>query len=261
MPTLSRRLRILALIAANVLSASSAMAQTLWVGDANGKLGKVDIASGNVSLVGDMGAVMTDIAFDPAGNLYGISFTSLYRIDTTTGAGMLVGDLNTTVNSLVFGADGTLYGANNQLYTIDPGTAGTSIIGNGATFYISSGDLAFVQGELYLTSSVPNSDTLVRLDLTTGAATAVGSLGVSSVYGLASADRVSLYGVSGTDIYSVSTTSGTASFLQAFAGQGLGETYGTAFRSESAPPIPEPGTAALGTVGLLGLWMALRRRN
>lgn len=261
MPALSRRLSTLTLIAAAALSASSAFAQTLWVGDANGKLGKVDIATGNVSLVGDMGAVMTDIAFDPAGNLFGIAFTTLYRIDTTTGASTLVGNLNTSVNSLVFSADGTLYAANNQLYTIDPVTAATSTVGNGATFYISSGDLAFVQGELYLSSSVPTSDTLMRLDTATGAATSVGSLGVSSVYGLASSDRVSLYGVSGTDIYSVSTTSGNASFLQTFAGQGLGETYGTAFRSESAPPIPEPGTAALGTVGLLGLWMALRRRN
>jgi hypothetical protein len=39
MPTLTRRLRTLTLIAAAALSAPSAFAQTLWVADANGKLG------------------------------------------------------------------------------------------------------------------------------------------------------------------------------------------------------------------------------
>ena len=38
-----------------------------------------------------IGAALTDIAFAPNGNLYGISFNNLYSINTSTGAATLIG--------------------------------------------------------------------------------------------------------------------------------------------------------------------------
>ena len=46
----------------------------MHVHDGNGGLATVDVITGDVSLIGNMGIVMTDIAFDPTGALYGLSF-------------------------------------------------------------------------------------------------------------------------------------------------------------------------------------------
>jgi len=59
-----------------ILSVSSSVvlsAPMLCAGDSTGNLGKVDVASGAATLVGNMGHSMTDIAFDSNGNLYGIT--------------------------------------------------------------------------------------------------------------------------------------------------------------------------------------------
>jgi streptogramin lyase len=59
-------------------------APVLWSGDSSGRLGTVDVATGNVNIIGNMGVTVTDIAFDPNGNLWGITFGSLYKVDKNT---------------------------------------------------------------------------------------------------------------------------------------------------------------------------------
>jgi len=63
----------------------------LYVHDATGNLGTVDVATGDVIVIGDMGVTLTDIAFDPNGNLFGISLFNLYQINYETAAISLVG--------------------------------------------------------------------------------------------------------------------------------------------------------------------------
>lgn len=246
-------------LAAGVVEA----APMLWVDDSSGVLGKVDVATGKVTIVGNMGVVMTDIAFDPSGTLYGITFNQLYSINTTTAAPTLIGNLGTSLNSLVFGSSGTLYGANSNLFSINLATGAASVVGNGGTPYTSSGDLAFVGGNLYLSSTVPVSDSLVQLNTATGAGTAIGPMGVAAVYGLATNDNINLYGVAGTSVYGVNTTTGASSFLVSFAGHGLGFANGTAFLSEAAPPVPEPETYVLllAGLGVTGLMVRSKKRS
>jgi hypothetical protein len=54
-----------------MISSSTAQAAgpILWVDDDQGEIGKVDMSTGQVTLVGNAGVVLTDIAFDPHGNL------------------------------------------------------------------------------------------------------------------------------------------------------------------------------------------------
>ena len=261
----SLRQKLFAMSGGLLMAANALAAPTLWVDDALGNLGRVDVATGAVSIVGNTGVVLFDIAFNPSGDLYGITHTSLYRIDPATAHASFIGSLGTGLNSLVFAADGTLYGASNSLYTISTVTGTATSVGSGGAPYNSSGDLAFVGGNLYLSSNVNVQDELVLLDPDTGIATVVGSIGVGQVLGLATDDNITLYGAAGTSIYQVSTTTGAGTLLISFGGRGLGQAYGTAFVSEASPPqIPEPATSALLAIGMVGMAIyraASTRRN
>jgi hypothetical protein len=245
-------------VCAIALALSAQAAPILWVDDAVGQLGTVDVATGTVSIIGNMGVVMTDIGFDPAGNLFGMSFTNLYSINKTTAAPTLIGAHGISGgNALVFGTDGTLYGAGatTNLYTINPTTGASTLVGNmGAS---SAGDLAFNGGNFYLASSQ-----LVRVNPVTGAGVVVGPFGFPSVFGLATAGNAVMYGISGTQIFSVNTATGAGTLVSNYGGQGLGNANGSSFFEEAgAEPVPEPSTLSLGILGLSGCWLALRRKR
>src|SRR5688572_3032283 len=86
----------------------------MFVHDSANNLATVDVATGNVSLIGNMGVQMTDIAFSPTGALFGLSFTTLYSINPSTAAISPIGFHSVPGgNALVFATDGTLYSAGN----------------------------------------------------------------------------------------------------------------------------------------------------
>lgn len=247
-----------------VMAATPALSATMHVHDSNGVLGTVDTTAGAVSVIGNMCVVMTDIAFDPSGNLYGMSFTSLYSINPGTGASTLIGAHGISAgNALVFGSDGTLYGAGNgttNLYTLNTTTgAGSSL---GSIGFFSGGDLAFAGGDFYLASS---SNQLVKIDLDNpGSTAAVGPFGIGNVFGLATAPDGKLYGVAGTSIYEVDVLTGLATNPVSFGGQGLGTAFGQSFYTESGAepaPIPVPPAGILLAGGLVLLGTARRRKK
>lgn len=173
-------------------------APTLWVSTGGAGLATVDVATGATSSIGNTSIALTDIAFSPSGDLYGISFSSLYKVNSSTGATTLVGGLGSvvgTANALVFGSDGTLYMAGSSLYTVNMLTGAASAIGS--IGFQSGGDLAFIGGELFMASS---GNQLISVDTTNGAGTVIGNLGVGSMFGLATPDNVNLYGVAGQNV-------------------------------------------------------------
>lgn len=224
-------------------------APILWVSTGGNGLATVDVATGTTSFVGNTGVTLTDIAFSPTGDLYGISFSDLYKVNSSTGATTLIGGLGAiagTANALVFGSDGTLYMAGSSLYTVNTGSGLASVIG--AIGYQSGGDLAFIGSKLYMAS---NGNLLVDVDTATGLGTSIGNLGVGNMFGLATPDNANLYGVAGQSVYLVDKTSGAATFQSNFAPSLSGGAFGLAFLTESGNKVPEPGTLVLVGLALL----------
>jgi hypothetical protein len=254
-----------------ILNANSLIAgPILWISDANGELGTVDVETGEVSVIGYMGTEMTDIAFDPDGNLYAIDFFQFYSVNKATAESTLIGEIGgDAVNSLVFGSDGQLYTASDTLYTIDISTGRGTPIGNGGYPYDSAGDLAFVGGDLLLSSNTEgDDDSLVKINISTGVGLLIGDIGFEDVFGLASPNGTDLFGASSIDdevleILSINPATGVGTFILDFAGKGLTTPYGSAFVTESVgsgpSPIPEPTTLALLIFGFTGFCFTRRK--
>jgi hypothetical protein len=228
-------------------------APTLWVDDANGNIGTVDVATGAATVIGNSGVMLTDIAFDPTGNLFGVSFTNLYSINKTTGVATDIGALGiSSANALVFGSDGTLYAAAagiTDLYTVNPSTGAATSLGNMG--FSSAGDLAFKGGNLFLADT---NDKLIKIDLTNLANSAeVGPFGFSNVFGLATPDNNVMYGIAGTQVFSVNTATGAGTLVTDYGGGSLVGANGSAFFTESGAEVPIPGTQLLLGSGLISL--------
>jgi hypothetical protein len=202
---------------------TSANIPTIYVIDDLGVIGTVNVTNGDVQVIGNTHVVMTDIAFDSNGILYGVTTDKLYRINKSTGDSTLIGVLGITgATSLEFNTGGSiLYTANNQLHSVKTDTGATTpIISSDGFQFISSGDLASIGNTFYLTSKAAN-DYLVSLDTSTGTGTLVGSIGFPNVFGLATNDNVTLYGFSGTKVIRINTTTGAGTQLWDIAGKGL----------------------------------------
>jgi len=250
----------LLLIFALVLKANSLIAApVLWVVDGNGYLGTIDLETDDVSIIGYMNDATTDIAFDPDGNLYAITRVDFYSVNKTTAEMTYIGERSDATNSLVFGSDGTLYTASNSLYTIDISTGQATEIGRGGYPYTSSGDLAFVDGNLLL-SDLEGDDSLVNINTSSGVGSLIGDIGFGSVWGLASPNGIDLFGVDGYEVISINPTTGVGTSILDYSGSGLVSANGAAFITEAAI-VPLPAATWIFGSGLLGLIGIARRRG
>ena len=227
----------------SVISNESVAQTELWVHDEFGQLARVDVATGDVEVVGNLGIVLTDIAFAPDGQtLFGLSEERFVQVDPITAQVFDIGAHGIPdANALVFNTDGTLYAASatsSFLYEIDLNTADSTQFGDIGFF--SAGDLAFNDGDFFLSST---SDELIEIDLLNNASgTTLGNIGFTNVFGLATAADGTLFGVSDDNIFSINTQTGAGTFVTNF--DGLGTAFGSSFTTE-AIGVPEPSSILL----------------
>ncbi len=219
-------------------------AAVFMVGDEDGVLWNVNPVSGSAGRIGDMGVVMTDIAFSPSGELFGISPPDdLYRINLgeITGGTVpstFIGSLGISnpgpigrreIKSLEFDAAGTLYFATfaplsgGELGAINLAAAELALVGTIGRN--NGGGLAFSprDGSLFMNSCRPTGfqmecsttykHRLVKVNSTTGAGTEVGRIGFPNIYGL---DFVGneLVGITlAGELLSVDTVTGTGTVI------------------------------------------------
>jgi hypothetical protein len=157
---------------------------------------------------------ITDLAINRAGELFAISFTSLYRVDPTDATVDVVGDLqipSVTLNGLVFALAGQL-GAGEVLvavsqlgsyFAIDVESGRASSIGHYPAGWNSSGDVVAVEGlgtYAAVRDTSDSRDILVQVRFAADGSsefTRIGEIGSDRVYGLAYWGD-SLYGFTNT---------------------------------------------------------------
>jgi streptogramin lyase len=238
-----------------------AHAAPVFVNDAD-SLAIADIDTGEASLVGffglSRGETMTDIALDPLGRLWGVSFSRLYEIDPITAATTLVGTHGVSgANALVFDEDGTAYLAgsrNRSLFTLDPETAGATRVG--PLGVASAGDLAFHDGALHLLVEHSGNDAIAVVDPDAGSASVVGSTGQNRAYGLASVGG-DLVMASRDDFFTIDPVTGDARFRSTLDLAGFGDVYG--MTASAWTQIPAPGSTGVLAITLGAVMVRWRR--
>jgi hypothetical protein len=141
-------------------------ANTLYMCDFvnNSPLYKINPISGQATKIGSMqlNQTCTDLAFRKTAasgtQLFGTSFTRLFKIVPTTGKATLLPDAYgpgiTDINALVAqGGSGILYGAGStapgRFISISPTTGKATVKGSFGAGISSAGDLEFLNGQLY----------------------------------------------------------------------------------------------------------------
>lgn len=270
-----------AAVCSMLLVAGPAFAQIGYAvdSDINGDLYRIDLSTGDATLIGNTGASdIEGLAFHPTtGVLFGVDDDTgaLFTCDTSTGACSFVGDLGiSTFNpGLAFSCEGVLYLTTQDdpgsLYVVDPGTGAASLVGtfgsdidgNGIAFGPPSAACA---SGAYIVDGDPSPPDLLCVDLGTGAATLIGSL-VAPLEGQPGIDfdvTGTLWAVEddpGVGIYRVNTTTGVATYagydLSAGTFDNLAITPG--FCARQAAPLPAPAMSSGMLIALLVALLAV----
>lgn len=168
---------------------------TRFLAVTSSQIGLVSTATGTLSLRPQRSVLLTDIASNAQGALFGVTTNSLYRLNRSTGSSRLVGRLGPLdMNALGFTPSGALYAAGGSgFYRVSLATGRATLIRRIPGFS-SSGDIAYdpISRRFLATSFTGGSDTLFSIALN-GNARRIGSIGFGNVYGLYF-DRGVLYG-------------------------------------------------------------------
>ena len=198
----------------------------LYITDSRGRLSTFDTDSLEYDFLGNLGVRLTDIAMNAEGELYGVSFNSLYKVNTETAEAVYVGHLGRgDINALTFTDDGTLLAAGfsgSHVYSVDVETAQLTSVG---TFEgQSAGDLSVHSGALYVST---RSGQLLSLELVDGqitSSTYVGSVSTAT-YGLASQNE-SFYAAAGSQLFDVDEQTGSLELVANLSQVGVYQIWG-----------------------------------
>src|SRR3954452_25424532 len=211
-------------------AAASSSGPLVYLCDDAGRLGTLNLKTKAVHVIGNIGVVLTDIAFAPGGTLYGVSFTDFYKVSTTTGKATRIGSLGTDgINALAFDKAGNAVAASvkrSGFYGIDLATGRATSAGLDGGF-LSAGDFAYSGSHLYFSTS---SQQLVDFDLSGHTSRALADH-INQLYGLAVTAPGRLYGFANTTLYKLDPSTGKEPGIANSAGTGSARCSGRRSRS------------------------------
>lgn len=281
-----------ALLAAASLGPTASNALTLVMSDAAGNLGAVDVNTGQVGYLHNMGVAYEGLAFDPLGNLYGVTATDLHQIDVIAGTSSSLGahGIQKPVGMIAFPHPGVfdpqydvipaellVLESDGDIWDIAPDLSVFQIASGQITNALAFGTSDFAVGGfvwdggwtmsveggftgLGVTPGDLNFDYLT--DTTTNGIGFLDQMAFDNVTAMAtSASSAIVYGVSGTTIFDTAT----GAVISDFGGQGLGAPVGAAFATENGgrdiplPTVPLPA-ALLPMLSVAG-FLAYRARR
>jgi len=186
---------------------------------------------------------MTDLAVDRTGKIIGISKQTVYEVDPNTAACKTLATAKRYFVGLSFvqqaGNKEFLMGidkSGGDVYSVDPLTGSSTLIGNFGGGLLASGDVVSVKGFGTVATVVKGSqaptDHLARIDEKTGKATLIGDTGYSKIWGLGFWKN-KLYGFTEkAEFVTIDVNTGAAQLVQ----QGGGAWWGAGVTT-SAPVI------------------------
>jgi hypothetical protein len=156
---------------------------TALVVGAGGELVLVNIALGTTLSQLPGGGIYLDVARIGA-RLFACDGGAIYELDPASG--LVLGTVaQSSANSLGGASDGFLYSADTFLYRISADTGSIETLAALPYGHVSSGDVAILGGHAFVTTtSACGFDSLVDVDLATGASFSVGKIPTPCVYGL-----------------------------------------------------------------------------
>lgn len=225
----------------------------LWFVDSNVQIGYLDIEKEEITIIGSVPIFFTDIAFDSTGQLFGIDGNSLYKVDILgvqetelLDSIVQVGPQGTSwIAGMVGSNTGVLYAAGGGLWEIDPSTGMQTNIGNGSSDpYYCSGDLAFQDGILYMSSDMSNGfliNELVTINTENGDGTLIDYFYISDDYthlrdhsfmAMGNHDAVTI-AIMDNDLYRVDTETAILTHMFPIDAPRLGTIVGAAYEDEA----------------------------
>jgi hypothetical protein len=259
--------RVVACVAVLVAAAGQVQAGPIGYTNDNSFLYGIDLATGVSTQIGSLGVGGGDyeaMAFDPTdGTLYMYNDVGgLFTVNTITGAATFVGGSTGVFNGgMSFNSVGQGYvgDGDGDFFSLNKVTGALTAIGTSAP---GMSGIEFAGNNLYAVGDNGSTPDLLLVDITNGNKTSVGPLGVSvSAQAGLGYDGNTLYLLDedSSSIYSVNTNTGQATLIAALSGD-VGEFESLAVLS-IAPPVPEPSSLALFSIGACGVVAACRRRR
>jgi hypothetical protein len=236
-----------------------------FAGSSTGQFGTIDLNTGVFTSLGNSGQTLAGLAV-ANGSIFATSYHTangtLFTVNPANGSltsvGIATGVDYDDFGSTTSGLYAVSFGATQDLYSINPSTGTTTLIGPTGLGYGAWRGLSTNSSTLYFADGAD----LYTLSTATGAATLVGAFGGSAEMGVLLTEGGVLYGGDDTDnrVDTINAGTGAATLGPSPSGGFTGSFYGLAPSPvPTGTTIPEPGTWGLLGAGITAV-VLLRRR-